>query len=808
MQNITFKKFSFSLLGFYKKIQSLINQNLFELSNEIFKISLYKIINPVKLSFTGLLLFLIVPITIQAQCNVETINADFEFPEIYRTPTYVNQDAYPESQLGWRTTASDGILEFWRNGNFYGRNAYSGNQFVELNANEASGLYQDYDTSIATYFEYSFYHMGRDGVDTMVLRAGPPGGPYVDIKTARTGKQWIEYPGTYKVPKNQPVTRFIFEAVSTATGNLGSGNFLDAINFTATIDPPTLTSDSDLLIPHNNTVEKTICYNTTTSFSASGLSGSTFYWYDSSGTVLLYQGDVFETPVLSKDTSYKVKQSNTSGCESSFLEFKVTINPLPTLTIHQPEAVCSPETVDLTADAITTKGKSADKLTYYTDKTALTILTNPEKAAAGTYYIKSTNAEECFVIEPVTVKVNDLPIKPELGPVTQPNCNTSTGSVTLINYDGLYTYNVIPLTDVVQNGNTITAPVGKYLIYASKGDCRSDTENLQINTYSELTAVLMADSLIPQLCAGEKDGSFKIEIIGGIKPYTLSLDNKNVAYAPITTNEYTFIELSGGSHTVYIKDALDCVTEIEVYIPKGITINPVANVSYSCLNDLPVNSVKITVDSSITDLDDLDYSLDGITYQSKNTFVNVPAGKQSIKVRHTNGCIQSTKDFTIDYIEPLALTLVDGELNEIVATATGGNGQYRYSFNDESFSTTNKLIIYKSRIYTVTVTDKNGCITTASKYFEYIDVCIPNHFTPNGDGVNDEWGPGCTTQYKNLTFTIFDRYGRIIGNYKYGQKWDGKYNGTELSSGDYWYVFKVNDNKDNREFVGHFTLYR
>ena len=41
-----------------------------------------------------------------------------------------------------------------------------------------------------------------------------------------------------------------------------------------------------------------------------------------------------------------------------------------------------------------------------------------------------------------------------------------------------------------------------------------------------------------------------------------------------------------------------------------------------------------------------------------------------------------------------------------------------------------------------------------------------------------------------------------------GEKWDGKYNGTELPTGDYWYVVKLNDPRDDREFVGHFTLYR
>ena len=354
------------------------------------------------------------------------------------------------------------------------------------------------------------------------------------------------------------------------------------------------------------------------------------------------------------------------------------------------------------------------------------------------------------------------------------------------------------------DGKTYTAS-GNYIV--NNNGCNAD-RILKLNVAQLLDASIAEGSLIPEFCSGDNDGSFKIEITGGMMPYSVSLDRKNGTYTPINSNEYTFIDLSGGRHNVYIKDALDCTAELEVYIPNGITINPVANVSYSCLNDLPVNSVTITVDSSITDLEDLDYSLDGIIYQSENTFVNVPAGKQSIKVRHTNGCIQSTKDFIIDYIDPLTLTVDHGELNEILATTAGGNGQYRYSFNNEAFSTTNKFIIYKSGDYTVTVTDQNGCTTTTSKYFEYIDVCIPNHFTPNGDGINDEWGPGCTTQYKNLTFTVFDRYGRIIGNYKYGQTWDGKYNGTELSSGDYWYVLKLNDNKDNREFVGHFTLYR
>ena len=61
---------------------------------------------------------------------------------------------------------------------------------------------------------------------------------------------------------------------------------------------------------------------------------------------------------------------------------------------------------------------------------------------------------------------------------------------------------------------------------------------------------------------------------------------------------------------------------------------------------------------------------------------------------------------------------------------------------------------------------------------------------------------------------IFDRYGRLLAEYKGiedknngGKGWDGTYQSNEMPSGDYWYLIKLND-KDGREFTGHFTLYR
>lgn len=154
------------------------------------------------------------------------------------------------------------------------------------------------------------------------------------------------------------------------------------------------------------------------------------------------------------------------------------------------------------------------------------------------------------------------------------------------------------------------------------------------------------------------------------------------------------------------------------------------------------------------------------------------------------------------------LALNEGDLNEIIAVTVGGTGDYQYTLNGVDYGDTNSFIITETGNYTVVVTDSSGCLASATIFREFVDICIPNYFTPNGDGVNDGWAPGCAQNYPNLEFDIFDRYGRKVGTYRVGQYWDGRYNNKELPTGDYWYVVRLNSSTDDRDFVGHFTLYR
>ena len=188
----------------------------------------------------------------------------------------------------------------------------------------------------------------------------------------------------------------------------------------------------------------------------------------------------------------------------------------------------------------------------------------------------------------------------------------------------------------------------------------------------------------------------------------------------------------------------------------------------------------------------------------------VTPGDHTIDVRHTNGCIQTTEVIVIEDFTEVGLVLEEGdEAGEIVAIATGGTGIYEYYLNGDNYGDTSVFIVTESGTYTVTVIDSAGCEATAQIDLEILGPCIPDFFTPNDDGVNDGWTVGCSIKYPNLKFDIFDRYGgRKVGSYAVGEYWDGKYNGHELPTGDYWYVVRPNSTALNKEYVGHFTLYR
>ncbi len=134
------------------------------------------------------------------------VNPGFEdvvITKSYATMKGANASS-PTSGIGWCTTASDYLVEIGslKYGNAYGLdieiettvlNAPSireGNQFVELNANEESSLYQIVNTEPGKMYRWSLSHRGRTDVDTMALIIGPDQ-PYEPQKVSTSSRDQL-----------------------------------------------------------------------------------------------------------------------------------------------------------------------------------------------------------------------------------------------------------------------------------------------------------------------------------------------------------------------------------------------------------------------------------------------------------------------------------------------------------------------------------------------------------------------------------------------------------------------------------------
>jgi|GEM_PF-567038 len=424
-------------------------------------------------------------------------------------------------------------------------------------------------------------------------------------------------------------------------------------------------------------------------------------------------------------------------------------------------------------------------------------------------YIVEVKSGDCTAIRKsitITQPASPLAYTPVVTDVT---CNGNGDGklvLTASGGTGIIKFALSPdLDKFVVDGTFLNLEIGHYkaIIQDIRG-CKFDYE-FDINEPQPIAGTVDPLSVKQELCSGEKTGEFIIGITGGVAPYSTTLDDPKGVYVQ---DQVKFTGLTGGNHTVYIKDANSCTYELPVALDPSVLLNPTAAVSNDCVDDKPANKVTVTIDPSNIPAD-VKYSLDSSgVEQGSNVFTNLTPGEHFIMVHHKNGCIDATDTFMIDKIDPLNMTLDLGGLNEIVATVTGGSGVYQFTVNGESIGSNNKYIYFRSGDYEVKVTDSNGCSFVVTKHFDFIDIIIPPIFTPNGDGDFDSWKPTNTENYPDIKFVVYDRYGRQVGTFGSGQSWDGKYNGTELPMGDYWYVLKLRHSKDDREFIGHFTLYR
>ena len=185
------------------------------------------------------------------------------------------------------------------------------------------------------------------------------------------------------------------------------------------------------------------------------------------------------------------------------------------------------------------------------------------------------------------------------------------------------------------------------------------------------------------------------------------------------------------------------------------------------------------------------------------TATNNQAGLSCGDTKIISVTISITPEITDVIIEDL-------QSNNVVTVMTNVTGNIEYQLDDGAFQSGNIFTDVVPGMHTVTVNDTEGCGLVTE---QIVVVGFPKFFTPNGDNNNDLWHIQGITSLNNPTVFIYDRFGKLLKQLNQTDAgWNGRFNGKELPSSDYWFKLNYIDLSGQlttaRYINNHFSLRR
>lgn len=207
-------------------------------------------------------------------------------------------------------------------------------------------------------------------------------------------------------------------------------------------------------------------------------------------------------------------------------------------------------------------------------------------------------------------------------------------------------------------------------------------------------------------CFSFNDGSVTANASGGVAGYTYQWDA-----AANNQNTQNADNLSAGSYSVTATDINGCTvaTAISLSEPDLLVVNEISR-DVLCFGANDGTATAIVAGGTET----YNYSWSSNTTLNNRNISNLAPGNYTIDIVDVNGC---TATASFEIIEPPLLvtdtttrpaTCFETADGFALVTATGGFGQYTYTWSDYGI-TTNSFDGFLRGIYYVTVTDENGC---------------------------------------------------------------------------------------------------
>lgn len=260
--------------------------------------------------------------------------------------------------------------------------------------------------------------------------------------------------------------------------------------------------------------------------------------------------------------------------------------------------------------------------------------------------------------------------------------------------------NVVTYT---HNGDTSTADEFQFDALDENNDAWVSNATFLINIVTSNLAATASETAGIN-CNGAATGQITVTATGLDGNYTYSLNG-----GPDQSSN-VFDGLAEGAYTVVVTGQF------------GFTVstNPVILTAPSAIAvSTSVNNDDLTVTAS-GGTGVLEYSINGVSFQPENEFLDLSNGVYTVTVRDENGCT-STAEATVSSNLLLVSVAVQQEIScnganngALVVTVNGGQTPYSYSLNGGAGQASNVFSDLPAGDYTVVVTDNLGLITTAT----------------------------------------------------------------------------------------------
>ncbi len=460
-----------------------------------------------------------------------------------------------------------------------------------------------------------------------------------------------------------------------------------------------------------------------------GLNNGSITGITASGTGLTYQWNGVTVATLDQtglaSGNYTLVVTDAATCTSTFGPVSIGASSAPIINsaaVAITDAHCGQS--DGAISGLTVSG-GQPAYTYNWNSGAYTTL-NLSGIPAGTYNLQVTDNLGCNAnAGPFTINnIAGPTLNTSNVQVTAETCALNDGTISGLTTTGTgltYTWNGVVSATLNQTG---LAP-GAYNVVVSDGfGCTANGGPFTVNAVVPLSLDQSSVTITPTGCVGNTGAINGLQIIGGINP--------GISWTNTSATTLDISNLAAGSYTITVTDDQNCSVQqtFNVGTTSGLTINT--------NNAVISNDNCATGSGSIFDITvsggTIPYTYSWNSSPAQNTLnaSGLTTGNYTLTVTDNNGCQAATTLFvgvvppsTIDQSNVVVTNEnCTGNNGAITGIQVSGNAPYTYSWTGTPLTSLN-LTNLNSGVYTLTITDGNGCVTTGSPITVGLDG-VPN----------------------------------------------------------------------------------